>query len=90
MTAKSRTTIHTSSSTSTEPTTPATTERYSIQTPKHREHDPRTPRSNAAHLCITIDGGGPASGRPQPTLRAVDLAPTPFKIVSMDGWPSWC
>ena len=90
MTAKSRTTIHTSSSTSTEPTTPATTERYSIQTPKHREHDPRTPRSNAAHLCITIDGGGPASGRPQLTLRAVDLAVDLLVIVSPGGWPSWC
>ena len=41
-------------------------------------------RSRRPHRCITIRRGGPASGRPRGTPRAVDLDRGHFQIVS--GW----
>ena len=60
---------------------PTTAEHYAIQTNHDPEPGTRTPRSKASHRCILIVGSGPAFGRPQPTLRAVDLALCLFKIV---------
>lgn len=72
-----------------EPNTNTATQHYARQTNEDRERDPRTRRSIAAHLGILIDGSGPASGRPQPALRAVDLAVTAFKIVPVWRWSPW-
>lgn len=66
------------------------TEHYSIKTSENRERETRAPRSNDSHLGITIRGGGPASGRPEPALRTVDLANTLTKIVVMGGCSPWC
>lgn len=45
------------------------TDHYAEETTRHEQQDPRTKRSRersrAAHLCITIPGHGPASGRPE-------------------------
>ena len=41
-------------------------------------------RSRRSHRCITIRRGGPASGRPRGTPRAVDRDRARFTIVS--GW----
>ena len=41
-------------------------------------------RSRRPHLCITIRGAGPASGRPVTSRSAVDLEQAGSKIVS--GW----
>lgn len=60
-----------------------TSPHYSIQTNTSQEQDPRATRSKASHLGILIDGCGPASGRPEPALRAVDLARPTFMIVFM-------
>ncbi len=69
---------HTTRSTS---TIRAASTHYSTRTINTQEQDTRTARSNAAHLCITIDGCGPASGRPRMTTPLLDLV----KIVA--GWP---
>ena len=90
MTTDSRIRSNSSPSTSTEPTTRTETGHYSERTNKNQERDPRATRSNASHLGIPIRGCGPASGRPEPALHAVDLAPIPFKIISMGGWSPWC
>ena len=50
------------------------TKHYSIKTNTSHEPKARTIRSKDAHLGIPIVGYGPAFGRPEPTLRAVDLA----------------
>ncbi|GAA2570282.1 hypothetical protein GCM10010210_52350 [Pseudonocardia hydrocarbonoxydans] len=78
-----------SPNTTSEPNTNTETKHYARQTNEDRERDPRTRRSIAAHLGILIDGSGPASGRPQPTLRAVDLAVEASKIVSGWRWSPW-
>jgi hypothetical protein len=82
-------TSRTSTSTS-EPSTNTATEHYSRRRNENGGRDPRTTRSNAAHLGIVIIWPGPASGRPQPTLRAVDLERGPATIVPTAGWSSWC
>ncbi len=48
------------------------------------EQSNKSPRSKAAHRCITIRGGGPASGRPRRRTCAVDRDQAPTTIVS--GW----
>lgn len=63
-------------------TTRRTTEHYSRRTTKNNEQRP--------HLCIVINWCGPASGRPEPALRAVDLASARFMIVSTVAGSSWC
>lgn len=78
-----------SPSTTSEPNTSTETQHHAGQANEDRERDPRTRRSITAHLGILIDGSGPASGRPQPTLRAVDLAATTFKIVPVWRWSPW-
>ncbi|OLM33025.1 hypothetical protein Ae717Ps2_3921c [Pseudonocardia sp. Ae717_Ps2] len=50
----------------------------------YTEQSKNTPRSKASHRCITIRGGGPASGRPRRRTRAFDRDQTPTTIVS--GW----
>jgi len=50
------------------------TKHYSIKTNTSHEPKARTIRSKDSHLCITIDGGGPASGRPRTATAPVDLA----------------
>ena len=70
--------IHTTRSMS---TIRAASTHYSTRTINTEERDIRTTRSNTAHLCITIDGCRPASGRlgtTSPLLKHV-------KIVSR--WP---
>ena len=89
MTTTSTTTITTRPSTSTETTTRTPSEHYSISSNEDQERARPETRTKDSHLCITIDGAGPAFGRPEPTLRAVDLAQTTFKIVSSGGWSSW-
>jgi len=89
MTHTSRTAITSYPSPLTESTTRTTTTHYFIRTNEEQEPDTRTTRSKDSHLGILIDGFGPASGRPQPTLRAVDLAATPFKIVTAGRWSPW-
>ncbi|WP_300008100.1 hypothetical protein [Pseudonocardia sp.] len=86
MTDMSRTSSPTTTS---EPNTNTETQHYAKQTNENPERDPRTRRSIAAHLGILIDGSGPAFGRPQPTLRAVDLAAATFKIVPVGRWSPW-
>ena len=78
-----------SPNTTSEPDKNTETKHYARQTNEDQERDLRTRRSIAAHLGILIDGSGPASGRPQPTLRAVDLAATAFKIVPVGRWSPW-
>lgn len=78
-----------SPNTTSEPNTNIETQHYASRRNEDRERDPRTRRSIAAHLGILIDGFGPASGRPQPTLRAVDHAAAAFKIVSVWRWFPW-
>ena len=63
------------------PSRPISPEHYAIQTNYKQEPGTRPPRSKEPHRCILIVGSGPASGQPQPALRAVDLALRPFKIV---------
>lgn len=56
-------------------------------TSKQRDYTEQTntsTRSNAAHRCITIRGGGPASGRRRRTPHVVDLRVADSMIVS--GW----
>lgn len=65
---------------------PSPAENYSIQTNTSEEQERQATRSARPHLGITIRGCGPADGRPQPTLRAVDLPRVWFMIVSMGGW----
>ena len=67
-----------------------TTEHYSIQTKSNDEHERQATRSERPHLCIVINWCGPASGRPEPALRAVDLETTPLMIVSSRAGSSWC
>jgi hypothetical protein len=90
MSAQTRTTITTSPTNSTETTTQPPSTHYSSRTNQKPEREPQATRSKDSHLCITIRGGGPASGRPQPTPRAVDLVTSSFMIVSVIGWSSWC
>jgi len=97
MTTTSTTTPTSSLSSSTEPRTTTETKHYSRRRNENRERDPRTTRSKPSHLCIVIIWVGPASGRPQPTLRAVDLDEWHAKIISgaaivsgRRGWASWC
>jgi len=90
MTTTSTTTITTRPSTSTETTTRTPSEHYSISSNEDQERARPETRTKDSHLGILIDGFGPASGRPQPTLRAVDLATAACKIVSVAGWSSWC
>ncbi|GAA3250932.1 hypothetical protein GCM10017691_63290 [Pseudonocardia petroleophila] len=78
-----------SPNTTNQPNTNTETQHDARQTNEDRERDPRTRRSIAAHLGILIDGSGPASGRPQPTLCAVDLAVATFKIVAAGRWSPW-
>ena len=89
MTTTSTTTITTRPSTSTETTTRTPSEHYSISRNEDQERARPETRTKDSHLGILIDGFGPASGRPQPTLRAVDLAATPFKIVTAGRWSPW-
>jgi len=84
------TTRTTSTSNPSTSTRPPTTEHYSTQTNMSDEHERQATRSEGPHLCIVINWCGPASGRPEPALRAVDLAPTPFMIVSAGAGSSWC
>ncbi len=84
-----RTTLTTSPTITTETTTQPPSKHYSIRTKQKPEQEPQATRSKDSHLGITIRGGGPAFGRPQPALRAVGLAEPPFKIVSVGGWSSW-
>ena len=60
---------------------PTSAEQYAIQTSHEQEPRTRPPRSKDPHRCILIVRSGPASGRPQPTLRAVDLSLAAFKII---------
>lgn len=76
-------TLHTTSQPLTR-TRRTSTQHYSNQTNKSQEHERQASRSKGAHRCITIRGWRPAFGRPQPALRAVDLAHGLAKIVS--GW----
>lgn len=50
----------------------------------YTEQSKSTPRSKDSHRCITIRGGGPASGRPRRRTTAVDRDQTLTMIVS--GW----
>lgn len=70
-------------------TTRTTTEHKPRDNDQTTKTDKRARRSKESHLGILIDGCGPASGRLQPTLRAVDLAAAAFKIVSAGRWSSW-
>lgn len=63
----------TSPSTTSEPNTNTETEHYSRRTNENRERDARTTRSNASHLCITIEGCGQAAGLSQTIPNPVDL-----------------
>jgi hypothetical protein len=90
MTAATVSAINTSPSRSTDTTTRTETEHYSSRRNENRERDPRATRSNDSHLGILIDGCGPASGRPEPTLRAVDLSWLDFKIVSVGSGVASC
>ena len=65
------------------PSRPISPEHYAIQTNQEQEPGTKPPRSKDPHRCILIVGSGPASGRPQPALRAVDLALGSFKIVAV-------
>ncbi len=65
-------------STTSEPNTNTETKHYCRRRNENRERDPRTTRSNAAHLCITIEGCGQAAGLSQTTPNPVDL----HKLVS--------
>lgn len=70
-------------------TTSTETEHYSISRNEDQNRDRPETRTKDSHLGITIRRGGPASGRPEPTLRAVDLHEAAHEIVSMGGWASW-
>ena len=63
-------------------------EHYAIQTKHKREPGTRATRSKGSHLGIVIIWQGPASGRPQPALRAVDHRNDLHKIVSVGWWPA--
>lgn len=67
-----------------------TTKYYSRRTNTNHEHERQATRSERPHLCIVINWCGPASGRPEPALRAVDLAHAPLKIISASAGSSWC
>jgi hypothetical protein len=67
-----------------------TTDEYSTRTKKNDEHERQATRSERPHLCIVINWCGPASGRPEPALRAVGLATAPFMIVPTCAGSSWC
>lgn len=63
----------------------ATSTATTHNTSQHSDYPEQTntsTRSNAAHRCITIRGGGPASGRPRRAARAVDLRHADSMIVS--------
>ena len=89
MSSTTRTTITTGPIISTETTTRAPSKHYSIRRNEKSEREPQATRSKDSHLGITIRGGGPAFGRPQPALRAVDLPEHARKIVSAGGCASW-
>jgi len=89
MSITTRTSITTSPSTNTETTTRTPSKHYSIRRNEKAEREPQATRSKDSHLCITIRGGGPAFGRLQSALRAVDLGGAVDKIAPADGWSSW-
>lgn len=66
--------------------TAATTQHFS-KTDKATEADSTSTRSKPSHLCITIRGCGPASGRPGSALPAP--GPRHDPIFSSSGW-CWC
>lgn len=71
-----------------EPSPLPDTDHYAEQTSRDEQQDRRTKgsreRSRAAHLCITIPGHGPASGRLEPhrwrAARFLDLQRRPVAL----------
>ena len=70
---------HSSDTSQTTPSRPTTSE----------NQEPELQDQRDSHRCIVIVGSGPASGRPQPALRAVDLESIFARSISA-GVPSWC
>ena len=81
------TTAPSTTTATTHPTDPSTrhhrTEHYSTRSNQKPEPRIRTTRSKGSHLGIVIIWQGPAFGRPQPPLRAVDHRNDLGKIVSV-------
>lgn len=71
--------------------TTTTSTRTTKQQPKRaitsQKHEPQAQDQKQSHLCITIRGWRPASGRPAPALRATTTA---VALLGYRGWTSWC
>ncbi len=84
-----RSMISTSTTTTARPTTRTTTTHKRRDKDQTTETDRRATRSKASHHGIVINRGGAASGRPAPTLRAVNHVVDRPVAVSDLGRSSW-
>lgn len=74
--------------TSTHPSTDTnTTQQPDTDTDEQLRTDTTRTKTKRSHLCITIRGAAPASGRQRTTRRTVDLVIGLFAVSG--GW-SWC